>query len=101
MVSVGFFTPHKYFAKPQGFGQSQFWFFLNCYLAATRPALGHSQGDKCHMEPRNEVGALSPAERLTYLRWQKIEDDVRNILKSLYQVERKNLDMYSAINTTK
>ena len=100
MVSVGFFTPHKYFAKPQDFGQSQFWFFLN-YLAATRPALGHSQGDKCHMEPRNEVGALSPAERLTYLRWQKIEDDVRNILKSLYQVERKNLDMYSAINTTK
>ena len=100
MVSVGFFTPHKYFAKPQDFGQSQFWFFLN-HLAATRPALGHSQGDKCHMEPRNEVGALSPAERLTYLRWQKIEDDVRNILKSLYQVERKNLDMYSAINTTK
>ena len=55
-------------------------FFFTCYLAVPRPALGHSQGDSLtnlmfitafvyippegHREPRNEVGSLSPAERL-------------------------------------
>ena len=55
-------------------------FFFNCYLAALRPTLGHSQGDsvtnpmlitafvhigpKSHREPRNEVGSLSPAKCL-------------------------------------
>ena len=54
--------------------------FFNCYLAAPRPTLGHSQGDSFtnpmlitafvhirpegHQEPPNEVGSLSPAERL-------------------------------------
>ena len=57
-----------------------FFFFFNCYLAVPRPTLGHSQGDSLtnpmlitafvHIrpegpqEPRNEVGSLSPAERL-------------------------------------
>ena len=56
------------------------FFFFNCYLAAPRPILGHSQGDSLtnpmlitafvhirpegHREPPNEVGSLSPAERL-------------------------------------
>ena len=56
------------------------FFFFNCYLVAPQPPLGHSQGDsltkptlitvfvhtrpKGHQEPRNEVGSLSPAERL-------------------------------------
>ena len=55
-------------------------FFLNCYLAAPRPTLGHFRGDSLthlmlitvflhfwpedHREPCNEVGSLSPAERL-------------------------------------
>ena len=54
--------------------------FFNCYLAAARPILGHSQGDSLtnpmlitafylcqpedHREPRNKVGSLSPAKRL-------------------------------------
>ena len=54
--------------------------FYNCYLAVPRPTFGHSQGDSLtnpvlitafvpiwpegHREPRNEVGSLSPAERL-------------------------------------
>ena len=58
----------------------KFFFFFNCYLAVPWPTLGHSQGDslpnpmliiayvhirpKGHREPRNEVGSLSPAERL-------------------------------------
>ena len=58
----------------------EFFFFFNCYLADPRPTLGHSQGDSLtnpmliaafylirpegHREPRNEVGSLSPAERL-------------------------------------
>ena len=58
----------------------QEFFFFNCYLADPRPTLGHSQGDSLtnpmliaafylirpegHREPRNEVGSLSPAERL-------------------------------------
>ena len=57
--------------------------FFNCYLAAPQPTLGHSQGDSLtnpmlitafvhirpegHREPRNEVGSLSPAERLAGL----------------------------------
>ena len=57
-----------------------FFFFFNCYLADPQPTLGHSQGDSLtnpmliaafylirpegHREPRNEVGSLSPAERL-------------------------------------
>ena len=57
-----------------------FFFFFNCYLADPRPTLGHSQGDNLtnpmliaafylirpegHREPCNEVGSLSPAERL-------------------------------------
>ena len=57
-----------------------FVFFLNCYFAVPRPTLGHSQGASLtnpmlitafvqvrpegHREPRNEVGSLSPAERL-------------------------------------
>ena len=57
-----------------------FFFFFNCYLVVPRPTLGHSQGDSLtnpmlitafvhirpegHREPRNEVGSLSPAERL-------------------------------------
>ena len=56
------------------------FFFFNCYLAVPRPTLGHSQGDsltnlmlitafvhirpESQREPRNEVGSLSPAERL-------------------------------------
>ena len=55
-------------------------YIFNCYLADPRPTLGHSQGDSLtnpmliaafylirpegHREPRNEVGSLSPAERL-------------------------------------
>ena len=57
-----------------------FLFFFNCYLAVPRPTLSHSQGNSLtnlmlitvfvqvrpegHWEPRNEVGSLSPAERL-------------------------------------
>ena len=53
---------------------------FNCYLAAPRPILGHFWEDslthpmlmnaffhfrpEVHREPRNEVGSLSPAERL-------------------------------------
>ena len=52
--------------------------FFNCYLAAPRPTLGHSQGDSLtnpmlitvfvhirpegHREPHNKVGSLSPAK---------------------------------------
>ena len=55
-------------------------FFFNCYLAVSRPTLGHSQGDSLtkpmlitafvqiqpegHQEPCNEVGSLSPVKRL-------------------------------------
>ena len=55
-------------------------FFFNFYLAVPRPTLGHSPGDsltnlmliiafvqvqpESHREPRNEVGSLSPVERL-------------------------------------
>ena len=54
--------------------------FLNCYLAVPRPTMGHSRRDiltnpmfiaafvhfrpEGHQEPRNEVGPISPAERL-------------------------------------
>ena len=57
-----------------------FFFLFNCFLAVPRPTLGHSQGDSLtnpilitayvrirlegHREPRNQVGSLSPAERL-------------------------------------
>ena len=57
-----------------------FLFFFNCYLTVPRSTFGHSQGDSLtnrmlitafahiqpegHLEPRNEVGSLSPAERL-------------------------------------
>ena len=57
-----------------------YYYFFNCYLAVPWPILGHSQGDSLtnltlitafvqvrpegHQEPRNEVGSLSPAERL-------------------------------------
>ena len=53
------------------------YIFFNCYLAVSRPTLGHSQGDSLtnpmlitafvqvrpagHRELRNEVGSLSPA----------------------------------------
>ena len=56
-------------------GLTFFYFFLNCYLAAPRPALGHYRGDslthpmlisaflhfwlKSHQEPHNEAGSLS------------------------------------------
>ena len=56
------------------------FFFIYCYLAVPQPTLGHYQGDsltnpmlitafvhprpKGYREPRNEVGSLSPAERL-------------------------------------
>ena len=57
------------------------FFFFNCYLAAPRQILGHYRGDSLthpmlitavfftfltqgHWEPRNEIGSLSPAERL-------------------------------------
>ena len=59
---------------------SRFSFFFNRYLAVPRPTLGHSQGGSLtnlmvntafvhvrpegHREHRNEVGSLSPAERL-------------------------------------
>ena len=54
--------------------------FFNCYLAAPKPTLDRSQGDSLtklmlitafylcrpedHLEPRSEVGSLSPAKRL-------------------------------------
>ena len=55
-------------------------FFLNCFLAASRPTLDHSQGESLtnpilitafelfrpegHREPRNEVESVIPAKRL-------------------------------------
>ena len=58
----------------------QFFFFFYCYLAAPQPTLSLSQEDsptnsmlinafvhirpEGYREPRNEVGSLSPAERL-------------------------------------
>ena len=60
--------------------QGTLYIFFYCYLAVPQPTLGHSQGDSLtnpmlittsvlirpegHWEPRNEVGSLSPAERL-------------------------------------
>ena len=57
-----------------------FFFFFNCYLTVPWPTLGRSQMDSLtnpmlitvfvhirpdsHRVPRNEVGSLSPAERL-------------------------------------
>ena len=56
------------------------YIYVNRYLAAPRPTLGHYRGGSLthpmlitcvlhirpegHREPRNEVGSLSPAERL-------------------------------------
>ena len=52
----------------------KFFIFFNCYLAAPRPTLGHSQGDsltnpmlitaylcqpESHQTPHNELGSLS------------------------------------------
>ena len=70
----------KVFPEVPNFFFFFFFFFFNCYLADPRPTLGHSQGDSLtnpmliaafylirlegHREPRNEVGSLSPAERL-------------------------------------
>ena len=68
--------------KTENFGVGPFWvpFFFKYYLAVPRPTLGHFWGDSLpnpmlitafllirpegHREPRNEVGSLSPAERV-------------------------------------
>ena len=91
--------------------------FFNCYLAARRPTLGHSQGGSLtnpilitvsvhiqpegHQEPCNEVGYLSPTERLAgfepgIMQWsfEKIKPDSSFSRKlSRYQNSKRLLSL--------
>ena len=59
--------------------------FYNCYLAAPRPTVGHSQGEgptnrmlitafEGHQEPCDEVGSISLVERL--VGFEPIQKDI-------------------------